>query len=52
MMVAKAVQFPDKFAKLIAEARRYPEGSAIRFEVMSADDVGFVKQLARIKAEN
>ena len=34
------------------EAIRYPEGSAIRFEVTNDDDVAFVKQLAKIKAEN
>lgn len=52
MMAAKHMNFPEKFAKLIAEAPRYPEGSAIRFEVTSADDVAFVRQLAKIKVEN
>ncbi len=52
MRVAKNTPFPAKFAKLIAEAVRYPEGSAIRFEVTSAEDVAFVKQLAKIKVEN
>jgi hypothetical protein len=52
MRVAKDAQFAAKFAKLIAEAVRYPEGSAIRFEVTSADDVAFVKELAKIKIEN
>jgi Protein of unknown function (DUF3788) len=52
MKVAKNTQFPAKFAKLIAEAIRYPEGSAIRFEVTNDDDVAFVKQLAKIKVEN
>ena len=52
MKVAKAAKFPDKFAKLITEAPRYPEGSAIRIEVTSADDIAFVKHLAKIKVEN
>lgn len=52
MKVAKNTEFPTKFAKLITEAPRYPEGSAIRFEVTSADDVAAVKQLAKIKLEN
>ncbi len=52
MKIAKNTHFPKKFANLIAEAPRYPEGSAIRFEVMSADDVGIVKELAKIKLEN
>lgn len=52
MKVAKNTEFPKKFAKLIAEAPHYPEGSAIRFEVTSAGDVAVVKQLAKIKVEN
>lgn len=52
MRVAKNTPFAAKLAKLIAEAVHYPEGSAIRFEVTSAEDVGFVKQLAKIKIEN
>lgn len=52
LKVAKAAKFPDKFAKLITEAPRYPEGSAIRLEVTSAGDIAFVTQLAKIKVEN
>lgn len=52
MKMAKRAQFPSKFAELIVEAVRYPEGSAIRLEVTSGDDVEFVKQLAKIKVEN
>lgn len=52
MKIAKNAEFPKKFVKLIAEAPRYPEGNAIRFEVTSADDVAVVKHLAKIKVEN
>lgn len=52
MKVAKNTEFPAKFTKLITTAVRYPEGSAIRLEVAGADDVAFVKQLAKIKVEN
>jgi len=52
MRVARNTEFPANFTKLIAEAPKYPEGSAIRFEVTSADDIAIVKQLAKIKAEN
>ena len=52
MKVAKGVHFPNKFTKLIAEAPRYPEGSAIRLEVTKAEDVAVIKQLAKIKVEN
>ena len=38
--------------KLIATAKRYQEGSAIRIEVRGADDVEAVKVLANIKIEN
>ncbi len=52
MKVARNMEFPDKFAKLIAEAPRYPEGNAIRFEVKTSADVAVVRQLAKIKIEN
>jgi hypothetical protein len=52
MKVAKAAHCSEKLASLIAEAVRYPEGNAIRFEVATADDVAVVKQLAHIKIEN
>ena len=50
--VAKAAEFPTKFTKLIAEAPRYPEGSAIRFEVTTPDDLEIVRRLAKIKLGN
>lgn len=52
MKVARNAEFPATFTKLIAEAPKYPEGSAIRFEVTSPDDIAIVKQLVKIKAEN
>ncbi len=52
MRVAKTTEFSKKYARIIAEAPHYPEGSAIRFEVSSAGDVAAVKQLAKIKVEN
>jgi uncharacterized protein DUF3788 len=52
MKAAKNTPFGAKFAKFVTEAVRYPEGSAIRFEVTDRDDVAFVKQLAKIKIEN
>jgi hypothetical protein len=38
--------------RLIAESKRYPEGTAIRVEVRSEKDLQTVKKLARIKIEN
>lgn len=52
MKIANKIEFPKKFAKIIAEAPRYPEGSAIRFEVTNAGDLTVVKRLAKIKVEN
>lgn len=36
----------------IDEAKRYPEGTAVRIEVREAKDVDVVKTLAKIKLEN
>ena len=52
LKVAENTEFSAKYAKLIREAVRYPEGSAIRFDVTSSEDVAFVKQLAKIKVES
>jgi len=52
MKTARSAEFPEKYAKLIADAPRYPEGSAIRFEVTTGDDVVAVTQFAKIKIEN
>lgn len=51
MKLAKAASFSEKYSKLIAESPRYPEGSAIRFEVTTAEDVAAAKQFAKIKVE-
>jgi uncharacterized protein DUF3788 len=45
-------RLPDKAVKIIAEARRYAEGTAVRIEVKSAADVAVVKKLAEIKLES
>jgi len=49
---SRAASLPPEVHKLIAEGKRYPEGTAIRIEVKSGQDVELVKILARIKAEN
>jgi hypothetical protein len=50
--VARKSQLPTPVRKMIAEARRYAEGTAVRIEVRSAEDAEIVKALARIKTEN
>jgi hypothetical protein len=51
----KAVQaalkskLPPPAVKIIKEAKRYAEGTAVRIEVLKAKDVGVVRTLAAIK---
>jgi len=52
MAAAKKSDLPGRVLKLIAQARRYPEGTAVRIEVRDAADIEVVKTLARIKTEN
>ena len=42
----------DRVLKMLAEAKRYAEGTALRIEVSSPEDLDVVKTLARIKVEN
>lgn len=49
--VARKGELPGHVTKMLAEARRYAEGTAIRIEVRGPEDVKAVKILARIKAE-
>lgn len=37
---------------IIAEPKRYPEGTAVRIEVRSESDLLTVKKLAKIKIDN
>ena len=43
---------PSRVLKIIAEAKRYPEGTAVRIEVHHSKDASIVKILAKIKVEN
>ncbi len=47
--IAKSSKLPAKILKSIAEAKRYPEGNAIRIEVSNRADVSAVAKLAAIK---
>jgi hypothetical protein len=42
----------SRVLRIIAESKRYPEGTAVRIEVRSESDFLTVKQLAKIKIEN
>jgi len=49
---AQQSELPAPVIKIINEAKRYAEGTAVRIEVRQAEDVAAVKALAKIKTEN
>lgn len=49
---ARQSRLPQAVARLINEAKRYAEGTAVRIEVKAAKDVAVVKKLAVIKLEH
>jgi len=49
---AKAEDLPEHVRKLIAGAKKYPEGFAVRFEPVMDDDIPPIATLAHIKLKN
>jgi len=49
---ARKSELPPRVLKIIDEAKRYAEGTAVCIEVREAKDVNGVKMLAKIKVEN
>lgn len=49
---ARRSGLPKPVLRIISEARRYAEGTAVRIEVKGPKDVAIVKKLAAIKLEN
>jgi hypothetical protein len=49
---ARKSKLPAGILKMIDEAKRYPEGSAVRIEVHDLADADIVKTLTKIKFEN
>jgi Protein of unknown function (DUF3788) len=49
---ARKSRFPARILKMIDEAKRYPEGTAIRIELRDVKNASVVKMLAKIKVEN
>ncbi len=49
---ASAIALPKRVLKIIGQARKYAEGTAVRIEVRSAEDVDAVSKLAGIKLEH
>jgi hypothetical protein len=52
MQAARASKFPNHVLKIIAEAKKYAEGTAVRIVVTGAEDIAVIKKLAKIKLEN
>lgn len=46
---ARQSDLPPGMIKTISEAKRYPEGTAVRIEIMKAKDIATVTKLAGIK---
>ena len=47
-----ASDLPDEIKQVIKDAPVYPEGTGVRFEVRSSQDVASALKLARFKLEN
>lgn len=52
VQVARRSTLPPRVIKIIDEAKRYAEGTAVRINVRGSKDIAVIKQLARIKLEN
>lgn len=52
VQVARHSGLPPQVLKIISEAKRYAEGTAVRIEVKTSKDVAVVKKLAAVKLEN
>jgi hypothetical protein len=52
IQATRASKFPKHVLKIIAEAKKYAEGTAVRIVVNGLEDVAVVKNLAKIKLEN
>jgi Protein of unknown function (DUF3788) len=52
LAAARKTKLPARIPKMIDEAKRYPEGTAVRIEVRDTADASVVKTLANLKLEN
>jgi hypothetical protein len=50
--VAKTAELPKSVLNLISDAKKYAEGTAVRFEHVTPDDLASIKTLAGIKQAN
>jgi hypothetical protein len=49
---ARQSTLPRKVVKIVAEGKRYPEGTAVRMDVTRAQDIAAIVKLASIKLEH
>lgn len=49
---ARKTGLGSRVLRIIAESKRYPEGTAVRIEVRSESDLQIVEKLAKIKIDN
>ena|SRR5947209_7117525 len=52
LQAARASKLPTRALKIIDEAKRYAEGTAVRIDVNNAQDIAIVKKLAKAKLDN
>lgn len=52
MKAARASELPKRVLKIIDQAKRYAEGTAVRVEVKGPEDVAVAKKLVKAKVEN
>jgi len=52
VQAARQGRLPRRVIRIIDEAKRYPEGTAVRIEVEKPSDLAVVKKLAKIKLEH
>ena len=52
IQAARASDLPARALKIIAEAKKYAEGTAVRIEVKGTEDLAAIKKLVEIKLAN
>ena len=49
VQATRQIKLPERVQKVIAEAKRYAEGTAVRLEIRTAADISAIKKLTAIK---
>jgi len=52
LAAARAGKLPKRILDMLAEAKKYPEGTAVRLEEVTLQDLNVIKTLAGIKLAN